>query len=57
MAFLGQDPVRRKIFVDKKRLQVKILNISTVKITVKINKIFNKTRKICSNTRNFRQYF
>jgi hypothetical protein len=46
MAFLGQDPVRFKITVGSKRLQqVKNLNISIMKIPMKMKKILTKLAK------------
>ena len=44
MAFLGQDPVKCKIFVHNSCLQQieRILNISVVKCHMKIKKIFNR---------------
>jgi hypothetical protein len=54
MAFLGQDPVRCKIFMDNKCLrEVKILNISVVIFSMKRKKTYNKTIKIFSNSGNF----
>jgi len=46
MAFLGQDPVRCKIVVDNKCLQVKNFRYFTCEIFYEIEKeIFNKIRK------------
>ena len=44
-AFLGQDPVRRNIVVDKKCLQVQNFNISVMKFPIKIYRILKKLAK------------
>jgi hypothetical protein len=52
MAFLGQDPVRCKIFMDNKCLQVKNFNYLSGEFRTKMKNIFNKSNNICSNDGN-----
>ena len=57
MAFSGKYPVRRKIIVDNEYLQqLKIVNISVVKLPMNMKRIFKKTTKILSNNGDYKQH-
>ena len=57
MAFLGQNPRRCKIVVDKQMLQVKNFRYLSCEIPYENNKDIKKTSNIFSNTGNSNQHF